>query len=159
MAPAPIKFKQKDNNVNKLFKLGAAILVAGSALASQASAQNLAGWPLTRQECSDCHMAYSPLMLPMRSWIAIMNDLPNHFGEDASLDKATTDAIATYLVKYAADSNGRSSPYLSSVNQNTTPMRITELPWFQREHGTRTRANAANKPEIGSISNCIGCHR
>jgi len=49
----------------------------------------------TLKECGECHMAYQPALLPRESWAAMMDDLPNHFGEDASLpDKLAADIRA-----------------------------------------------------------------
>ena len=45
--------------------------------------------PRYQQECAACHVAFPPGMLPADSWRRLMNDLPRHFGTDASLDAAT----------------------------------------------------------------------
>jgi hypothetical protein len=117
------------------------------------------GRETTAKECSACHMIYLPGLLPQRSWRAIMADLPNHFGGDASLDEATRLEIEAYLVANAADAGGRRPGLLRGVGRNEVPLRITDMPWFQSEHGTRARNVAANSPDIKSISNCTGCHR
>ncbi len=144
------------------------LVVALTAFSHSASAQSLSGWPLTLQECSECHLAYQPKYLPMRSWRKILRNLDNHFGEDASLDNATARAIEKYLVKYAGDSpqqialHGGMSSYMASIRPGTTPMKITNSPWFTWEHGpigSRTRQYAESRPNIGTISNCTGCHR
>ncbi|MDQ7080138.1 MAG: diheme cytochrome c [Paracoccaceae bacterium] len=111
------------------------------------------------EECSACHMAFDPGFLPKRSWRAIMGNLSNHFGEDASLDDQTRNAIERYLLSNAADANGRNPYWLRRIPASQIPMRITELPWFTNEHGARARAWAKSNPKIGSISNCQGCHR
>ncbi len=106
----------------------------------------------TKAECSACHMAYPPGFLPKRSWQAIMSDLSNHFGEDASLDDASTKEITDYLVATAPAE-------IRGLNPTYTVLRISQMPWFTREHGSRTIAYAKSKPDIGSISNCAACHR
>ena len=58
---------------------------------------------LTKKECGACHMTFQPQLLPERSWKAIMDDLGNHFGEDASLDNDSAHHIEGYLVSNAAD--------------------------------------------------------
>lgn len=110
-------------------------------------------------ECSACHMAYQAGFLPKRSWAAIMGDLPNHFGEDASLDEESRREIEAYLNANAADRNGRNPRWLRAIPANAAPLRISELPWFRREHGARRIARAKSDPRIGSISNCAACHR
>jgi mono/diheme cytochrome c family protein len=107
----------------------------------------------TLAECSACHMAYQPGFLPQASWMAIMSTLPDHFGEDASLDDATRQDIEAYLVANASDAG---KPQATSTE--LVPLKISELAWFRREHGTRTQARAANDPKIGTMSNCVACH-
>ena len=45
--------------------------------------------PKWKNECSACHMAYPPALLPERSWRKMMLGLERHFGQDASLDAPT----------------------------------------------------------------------
>jgi len=111
------------------------------------------------KECSACHMAYPPVLLPQRSWTAIMGNLTNHFGGDASLDPATTKAIEDFLLANAADAGGRRSNVLAGVKPSDTPLRITSMPWFNVVHGSRARAYAKSHAQIKTISNCTGCHR
>ncbi|MFD2174814.1 diheme cytochrome c [Rhodobacter lacus] len=110
--------------------------------------------PAFLAECSACHMAFPPGFLPARSWQAMMADLGNHFGEDASLDTAPRDQIEAYLVANAADAgNGRRRDPAPGL----TPLRISGLPWFVHEHGREV--SAARKAKAGSMSNCTACHR
>ncbi len=104
-------------------------------------------------ECSACHIPYPPNFLPARSWNRIMDTLSNHFGEDASLDKKTAADIRAVLLKYSY--KGR----IRGVGPNDVPVRITSLPWFKAVHGNRVRNYVLSHPEIGSVSNCAGCHR
>ena len=114
---------------------------------------------LTKTECSACHIAYPAGFLPKRSWQAIMGNLSDHFGEDASLAEADRAAIETYLVANAADRNGRNPRWLRAIPQDVIPIRISELSWFTHEHGSRMQARAKGDPTIASMSNCIACHR
>lgn len=93
------------------------------------------------KECSECHMPYSPRLLPSSSWRKIMGNLDNHFGEDASISNATRQKIERYLVS-------------QSRSNATGPIRISQSRWFRREHsGDVTRYKAK------SWSNCMACHR
>lgn len=115
--------------------------------------------PLVVQECGACHIAFPPQFLPQRSWQKIMDTLPDHFGEDASLAEADRQAILGYLLANAADAPGVApSRILRGVPQDATPLRITELPRWVREHDEVRAASWAN-PEIGSKANCAACHR
>jgi cytochrome c551/c552 len=114
---------------------------------------------LTKSECSACHIAYPAGFLPKRSWQAIMGNLSDHFGEDASLAEADRAAIETYLVANAADRDGRNPRWLRAIPNDVIPMRISELSWFTHEHGSRMQARAKADPTIASMSNCVACHR
>lgn len=108
----------------------------------------------TLAECSACHMAYPPSLLPARSWQSIMGSLDNHFGENAGLDAATRAEIEAYLVASAGDAGGRR---FRGAAPEVTPLRITELPWFVREHAEEVSARMRER--AGSMSNCTACHR
>jgi hypothetical protein len=106
----------------------------------------------TQTECSACHMAYPPSLLPARSWKKIMSTLDNHFGENAQLDAATRAEIETFMVNNAADSHGQ---VFNQVPPDVTPLRITELPWYKRVH---SEVPQYMRTKAGTMSNCLGCH-
>lgn len=133
--------------------LSAALLSATSARAGSDTAAR----DLTQAECGACHMAYPAAFLPQRSWQRIMSTLDSHFGEDASLDDQSRAEIEAYLVKNAADGGLWSSRALRGVPDSETPLRISELPWFVREHDREVSSRA--KARAGSMSNCTACHR
>jgi Dihaem cytochrome c len=110
----------------------------------------------TKAECSACHMAFPAGLLPARSWEAIMKELPNHFGEDASLAPALASAITAYLVANANDAGGKQRGFARRVAADQVPLRITELPGFMREHGSFPDSTMAR---VGKMSNCVGCHQ
>ena len=66
--------------------------------------------PVYVKECGACHFAYSPGLLPQRSWELHMQRLDKHFGESIRLDPKTHDAVRRYLTENAADR----SPYEGS---------------------------------------------
>ncbi len=134
--------------------IAAAAIWAGSALASER--YGAITDPLTKKECGDCHMAFQPAFLPARSWEKIMNTLPDHFGEDASLPPEKVEAIRKYLMANAADRRGRGK-MLRGVGRNETPLRITELPYWVKEHREEVSPRAWKK--AGSRANCMACHR
>ncbi|GAB6052682.1 diheme cytochrome c [Magnetospira thiophila] len=113
----------------------------------------------TKKECGACHMAFQPGFLPARSWTALMADLGNHFGEDAKLPDATARDIESYLVANAAKTSLWGDGMLRGVRDQDTPLRITELPKWVREHQKEVPASAWQRKEVGSKANCIACHR
>lgn len=106
-------------------------------------------------ECGACHVAYAPGLLPERSWRAIMDGLDRHFGENASLDAATRKSITEFLAANAADGNGQARK--TAVAAGQTPLRITELAWFERKHD-ELRMDVWKRKEVGSRANCGACH-
>lgn len=115
--------------------------------------------PKTQQECSACHIAFPPQMLPARSWQALMDNLGQHFGEDASLAEAERKAITDYLRANAADGAGtRNAGFLiKGIAAADTPLRITETPYWKRKHREVSAAAFAN-PKVKSPANCGACH-
>jgi len=116
------------------------------------------GQALTQEECSACHMAFPAPFLPKRSWHKIMGTLDDHFGEDASLDEAATKQIQLWLEANAADTDKQNRWIMSGVKSTETPLRITEMPWWKRQHNSWEVSAAAFK-RVGSKANCVACHR
>jgi len=113
---------------------------------------------LVLEECGACHMAFQPQMLPKRSWEKIMATLPNHFGEDASLNAEKSRHILTYHLENASDSGWWSGKFLRGVKDSWTPMRITEIPYWIHEHNEEVPAHVWNDPRVKSKANCLACH-
>lgn len=104
--------------------------------------------PLTRQECGACHMPFPAALMPAASWQAVMGDLSNHFGEDASLPPAKVTAITDYLTRNA----GR-----GSLSTGAPLTRISEQGWWIREH--RNEVSPRQWEQVGSKANCKACHK
>lgn len=101
------------------------------------------------QECSSCHIAYPPGLLPAESWRKIMAGLNQHFGTDASVTAPEKKEITDFLVANA--STRWSAP--------SAPLKVTEAAWFKREHGAREIPPAVwNNPLVKNAGNCGACH-
>jgi hypothetical protein len=109
----------------------------------------------TLKECSSCHMAYSPEMLPMRSWRKIMGDLANHFGESAALPEPTRADIEAYLIANAGDAPGApyGSFFVDGIPADVTPLRVTDTPAWNSVHG-----EIPDNIFAKSKANCLACH-
>ena len=143
---------------------GAGLALAAALLAAQAAAaqgkyngedrgrpvlptQTHAKW---QQECSGCHMAFAPGLLPAASWRKVMSGLDKHFDSDATLAPQDVAEITDHLVKYA--SNRWTAP--------TSPLRITEAEWFKTKHNTsHVPLDVWARASVKSRSNCVACHR
>ena len=114
---------------------------------------------LVKEECGSCHLAFSPSMLPARSWQKMMGDLKNHFGTDASIDAASAEKITRYLSENAADSGGQryGSRLMRGLSAQDAPLRITELPRWARIHHEVSASEWKSK-KVGSKANCVACH-
>jgi hypothetical protein len=139
----------------------AMILAALVSAATPAAAERLK--PVTddatRTECSACHMAFQPQMLAARAWHAIMGDLSNHFGEDASLDPATAEAISAYLAANAADAPASRGRWMRGIAADQTITHITETPNWIRHHKGEVSPAAFENPKVKTKANCVACHR
>lgn len=105
--------------------------------------------PQYQAECSSCHVAYPPGMLPAASWQRLMNNLPRHFGTDASLDPATLKQLSTWLEANAGT--------YKRVREEPPQDRITRSAWFTRKHD-EVSAATWKLPAVKSASNCAACH-
>lgn len=122
-----------------------------SAVAKPLNKQDQAAAALYKKECSSCHMAYQPSLLPKRSWDKTMNTLDNHFGTDATLDPSDHKTIQNYLASYASK-NDRLVDMKGAV-----ALRISETPYFVREHREVTK-KMVTQPQVKSFANCNACH-
>ena len=145
--------------MTSLRRCAAALALAGLiALASLARAEKAA--PAALKQCGDCHMVFPAVMLPKRSWTAIVGGLDNHFGEDASLPAKDKQEILAYLSEHAADAPGatpRQRHYLSGLIASATPLRITQSPWWNQMHADYN-FQAAKHPNLKSPADCQACH-
>jgi hypothetical protein len=112
------------------------------------------------KECGGCHFAYPPGLLPERSWRKVMNQLKDHFGDNAELTASTHEQILTYLVANSAEHGNyrRSEKILRSIEANDVPDRITNTPYIRQRHHEVPVALIKSNDKIGSLSNCAACH-
>lgn len=114
--------------------------------------------PIYRQECTACHMAYHPSLLPAASWQALMENLDDHFGEDASLDPATAGTITAFLTANAAESADTKPANAFRRLDPASPYELTAAPFWKRMHGDIPDTVFSAKP-VSSKANCAACHR
>jgi len=129
------------------------IAALGLATAAQADGdKNKMAVPLLphyQQECAACHLAFPPGMLPAASWNRVMNNLPRHYGADASLDPATVMELSTWLAANAGT--------YKRVREEPLQDRITLSSWFISKH-REVSAVTWKLPNVQSASNCAACH-
>lgn len=124
-----------------------------------ATSDDAGGAALYRKECGACHLAYPPGLLPAESHRRILAGLERHFGQNAELDPASTARLEGYLVARAADAgtHRKSAKVLASLGGGAAPLRITEVPYFRREH-RKIGPEVVARPAVRSLANCAACH-
>ncbi|MBK1693910.1 cytochrome C [Chromatium weissei] len=120
------------------------------------------------KECSSCHMAYQPGLLPASAWAQVMTStaLSNHYGDDASLSETSRVEISDYLSANAADRSAQTRSQAFAVadapnaqNQGDALPRITKTRYFVRKHDEIPMRFVTGNSEVGSFSQCHQCHR
>ncbi|MGD8567918.1 MAG: diheme cytochrome c [Gammaproteobacteria bacterium] len=116
---------------------------------------------LYKEECGGCHFAYQPGLLPEQSWQKIMNELDNHFGDNAELGADTHRKILAYLVNNSAEksNNRRSRKIVRSLRGTSVPVRITQLRYFKHKHNEIPKRLITNNDKVRSLSQCDACHQ
>ncbi|MEK6662369.1 MAG: diheme cytochrome c [Pseudomonadota bacterium] len=126
-----------------------ALLASGLTSAHAGEHLYSANNPKWKTECSACHLAYPPQLLPAESWRAMMTQLDKHFGADASLDAKTAAEISAFLQANAGRNKREAT--------GKSPLRITETRWFKQEHD-EVPARVWSSAAVKQPSNCAACH-
>ena len=103
-------------------------------------------------------MDFNPPMLPAAYWKLVIEDLSNHFGEDASLDDETVEELATYIYANSADAIVPEGVFLRGVNPANPVLRITDTPFWIIKHEKAAPLGGWVNEEVKSKSNCLACH-
>jgi hypothetical protein len=132
---------------------------APRASATAAAAADPGAAALYRKECGACHLAFPPGLLPAESHRRILAGLDRHFGQNAELDAAAASRLESYLVGHAAEAgtDRKSGKMLASLDRAAAPLRITEVPYFQRKH-RKIGPDVVARPGVKTLANCAACH-
>ncbi|EKX55755.1 Ni,Fe-hydrogenase I cytochrome b subunit [Rhodobacter sp. AKP1] len=141
-----------------LLLVGSGLWAASSALSARApQGMPVAFDATTRDECSACHMAYHPSLLPAASWRMLMAGLADHFGEDARLDPATAAEIEAWLTGHAAETADTLPAHAFAETAPGAPFTLTETPGWKRLHGGLPD-RLFRQPWVRSPATCTACH-
>jgi hypothetical protein len=116
---------------------------------AQGNGRTMALLPQYEQECSACHIAFPPTLMPAASWARIMGNLSHHFGTDASLDAGAMKEISGWIGLHAGT--------YKRVHEEPPQDRITRSVWFVRQHD-EVSAATWKIPAVKSAANCGACH-
>lgn len=106
-------------------------------------------------ECSECHLAYTPGLLPARSWDRMLDEQDRHFGEDLSLPPAKIAQLRAAIRGPRTPAESRS---VRSVPAAQSPQRITELRWWKHVH-EEVEPSRFKPPYASGPHECNSCHR
>jgi hypothetical protein len=131
--------------------IGLATLLMGLAHA-QVSVPIPAFTPYT-QQCTVCHFAYPPGMLPATSWKKLMDSMPQHFTAQVMMNIDTQEEIAKWLQANAAT--------FALVAEEPPQHRITQSAWWIKIHMSNPKVPAAvwKKPSVSKGAACVSCHQ
>jgi cytochrome b len=108
------------------------------------------------KECGSCHLAYSPALLPGRSWERTFAEQDRHFGEDLSLSEAKVRELRALAAATPAPS-WAAWKLAGSARAQATPLRISELPYWLHAHHD-VPENAFKSPVSAGRHDCEACH-
>jgi len=110
------------------------------------------------EECGACHFVYQPELLPSASWVQILANLDDHFGEMIELDNDSRKIIADYLKSKSAEySSAKRAVKIMRSLKGKTPLKITDIPYIIEKHH-EISLSVLKRESIGSLSNCSACH-
>ena len=111
-----------------------------------------------KEECGACHFPYQPELLPSASWMKLLSNIEDHFGETVELDDNSKRVISDYLKSNGAENSSakRAVKIMRSLG-NQVPLRITDIPYIKEKHH-EVSPDILKREAIGSLSNCIACH-
>lgn len=115
---------------------------------------------LYRDECGSCHFPFQPGFLPAQSWRGMMENLQDHFGENAELSDEVNNQLLTYLTSNSADAVNAEIPnkVMWSLRYTPSPKRVTETAFFRHEHREIPPGLMQRLKNEVSFSNCDSCH-
>ena len=114
--------------------------------------------PTYKEACGVCHFVYQPELLPSASWMKILDQLDDHFGEEIELDHDSRIIITDYLNANGAEKSTaiQAVKIMQSLGSHII-MRITDIPYIREKHH-ELNPEVLKRESIGSLSNCIACH-
>ena len=105
------------------------------------------------QECSGCHIAYQPGLLPDKAWQNIMQGLAEHYGTDSTLEPEMVQLLRTWLLANAATGEGKGRRFTELPPED----RISKAYWYERKH-RKIDAAVWRLESVKSRANCEVCH-
>jgi cytochrome b len=110
------------------------------------------------KECSSCHLAYSPALLPVRSWDRILAEQEHHFGEDLGLSPKTIEQLAS-AARQTAPTWATYMLVSSAARLDAPAIRVSDLPAWKHLHRNVEPFLFSSKTASSSgAHDCERCH-
>jgi len=115
--------------------------------------------PSWQESCGECHLAYHPSLLPVRSWEKMFAEQQEHFGEDLALETNLLQTLTTFARDHAAETLPTEPAWKisHSIPVAQAPLRITETEYWKMKHH-EIQEDVWKYPNIRSHANCAACH-
>jgi len=110
-------------------------------------------------ECGACHVPYPGVFLPGKSWDSLLNNLSDHFGDNAELEPDVIKTIQAYLLGRDYDHSSIKRRYGNRFDTPGDPLRVTETRFFGAIHHEIPSRLVKDNPKVGSFAKCDVCHR
>ncbi len=110
-------------------------------------------------ECSDCHLAFHPSLLPARSWQRLLDEQDQHFDEELMLDEDVVTELRSFANKNSAEQEATEAAWQINrkIKADESPIQITKTAYWLAKHKKITQTIWQQK-EVLSKSNCSACH-
>jgi hypothetical protein len=107
-------------------------------------------------ECSGCHLAYPPGILPTASWDRMLGEQHEHFGEDLALSGAKLAVLRDYMLQTPAAS-WSAWKLQRSAAASGAPQRVSEVAFWRHAHHD-VPDSAFRPPTSAGRHDCEACH-
>lgn len=113
-------------------------------------------------ECSSCHYAYPPGLLPEASWRKLLapEALAKHFGENIEMKETVRVELLDYAIRNSAEKSSakRSQKIMASIGSLPAPEKITDVAYIRRKHQDIPDKLIKGNPKVVALSQCDTCH-
>ena len=112
-----------------------------------------------RSECSECHFAFHPSLLPERSWRKLFATQHEHFGDDLDLDEETLAELLKFHTENSAEQKltEPARKILYYTPEEVTPLRVTDTVYWKKKHEDIDDVYWKSE-KVKIKGNCNACH-
>ena len=111
------------------------------------------------EACGECHLAFHPSLLPVRSWQITLDEQENHFEEDLMLEEGVISELRVFVENNSSEKEQSEAAWRinTTVRIDETPKRITTLKYWRKKHED-INLSVWQQENVNSKMNCSACH-